>query len=243
MYLEHPARIVRSSSICHVVHHLLSPILSFQCGSISYCFRRVVSRPCQMRPHVQPPPTPYSRVPCAHPLHSLPTRALFPAITRSVLAIPSLCVFILALPVKVLSILVPIRYLHSPLCGFDRSSIRCQRCTTKTTSSLTRSLDVSRQHVESSWLNLWRSFNNNPSQWKSSSFFVRCGFLCQLQPKSHPLPWRATQAIPIRRIPCIAQCLSCPTLASHKLRSGNAQNCSCSILLHSLLLVLDGDPT
>ena len=58
---------------------------------------------------------------------------------------------------------------------FCRSSMRCQRCTTRTTSSVTLNLDVCRQHVESFWLPLWNSFKCNPWQWKSSSFF------CEMQ--------------------------------------------------------------
>ena len=139
MYLELPARIVRSSSWCQVVLHLLSPILSFLCGSISFCFRRVVSRPRQLRPHVQPPPT-HSRVPWAHPLHSLHTRALFLSFTRSVLAILSLYVFILDLPVKILSIIVLIRSRHSLLCGVVAHSCNV--------SAAQPGLDVCRQHVE-----------------------------------------------------------------------------------------------
>ena len=59
---------------------------------------------------------------------------------------------------------------------FRRSSVRCQRCTTQTTSSVTVSLGVCRRHVESSWLNLWSSFNCNPWQWRFSSSSVRCSF-------------------------------------------------------------------
>ena len=45
---------------------------------------------------------------------------------------------------------------------FERSSMRYQRCTTGTTSRMFVSLDVCRQHVESSWLNLWNYSNWNP---------------------------------------------------------------------------------
>ena len=40
----------------------------------------------------------------------------------------------------------------------DRSSMRCQRSTTRTTSSLTMIFNVSRQHVESSRFSLWNYF-------------------------------------------------------------------------------------
>ena len=54
MYLELLARIVRSSSICQVVFHLLYPILFCQCGHLSFCPLRVVSRPLHMRSNVDP---------------------------------------------------------------------------------------------------------------------------------------------------------------------------------------------
>ena len=69
MYLELHARIVRSSSICQVVLHLLSPILFCQCGHLSFCSLRIVSRPRQIRLHVDPPSAPRSWVPWAHLLH------------------------------------------------------------------------------------------------------------------------------------------------------------------------------
>ena len=62
------------------------------------------------------------------------------------------------------------------------SSMRCQRCTTWTTSCVTVSLEISRQHVESSWQRLWNSFPNNPWQRRSRSSFVSSDFLCQLPP-------------------------------------------------------------
>ena len=57
------------SSICQVVLHLLSPTLFCQCGHLSFCSLRVVSRPRQIRLHVDPPSAPRSWVPWAHPLH------------------------------------------------------------------------------------------------------------------------------------------------------------------------------
>ena len=54
MSLELLARIVLSSSICQVALHLLSPILFCQCGCLSFCSLRVISLPRQMRPHVDP---------------------------------------------------------------------------------------------------------------------------------------------------------------------------------------------
>ena len=90
------------------------------------------------------------------------------------------------------------------LCRF---SIQCMRCTAWAASSVTASLDVCRQHAESSWLSLWNSVNYNPWQWGSSSFSVRCNFLCQFQFRSHHLPRSVTQAAPVRRFPRITQCL------------------------------------
>ena len=55
MYSELLARIVLSSSIGQVVFHLLSPILFYLCGCLSFCSLRVGSHPRQMRPHVDPP--------------------------------------------------------------------------------------------------------------------------------------------------------------------------------------------
>ena len=46
-----------------------------------------------------------------------------------------------------------------------RSSMRCKCRTAWTTSSVSVSFDVHRRNVESSRLNLWRSFNHNPWQW------------------------------------------------------------------------------
>ena len=75
------------------------------------------------------------------------------------------------------------------------------------------------------------SFNDNPWQWRSSSFFVSCDFLCKFQLKSHHLQRRATQAVPVRRLSSIAQCLSRPTFASHNSILGNTRNCSGSIMM------------
>ena len=116
---------------------------------------------------------------------------------------------------------------------FRRSSMRCKRSkrsTTRTTSSATVSLDVSRQNAESSRLNLRSSFNHNSRHWVSRSFFVSFDLLCQLQFQSHHLPRSATQSVPVRRFPSNAQCPSCPTFASRTSILDNGQNCSCSIM-------------
>ena len=133
----------------------------------------------------------------------LSTRALFLFLTRSVSAILSLYAFILAFSVKVFSMIVLIRSRHSSECGFCRSSMRCKRRTAWTTSSVSVSFNVRRQDVESSELNLRRSFNHNPWQWGSRSFLVSCDFLRQLQFWSHHLPRKSTQTFPVRRFPSI----------------------------------------
>ena len=96
-----------------VALHVLSPTLSYQCGCLSLCSRRVVSRPRQMRPHVDPASAPRSTGTSPAPLS---TRALFLSFTRLCLS-DSMYAFILALPVKVLSIIGLIRSRHSLLCG------------------------------------------------------------------------------------------------------------------------------
>ena len=113
------------------------------------------------------------------------------------------------------------------LCRF---SMRCKRCASWAASSVSVGFSVRRQNVESSRLNLWRSFNHNPRQWGSRSFLDSCDLLRQLQFWSHHLPRSTTQPFPIRRFPSITKCLSSPTLASHNSILGNAQNCSCSIM-------------
>ena len=95
------------------------------------------------------------------PAHRSP-RALFLSITRSVSAILSLYAFILALPLKVLNDRSDSlsAFIVMWLC---RSSMRCKRCTSWTTSRLCMRFNVRRQDVES--FNLLRSFNHNPWQW------------------------------------------------------------------------------
>ena len=120
---------------------------------------------------------------------------------------------------------------HSSSCGFVAFPVRCKRCTSWAASSVSVSFNGRRQDVESSWFNLWHSFNHNPWQWGSRSFFVSYDFLRQLQFWSHHLPRSATQTFPVGRFPSIAQRLSCPAIASHNSSLGNAQNCSCSIMM------------
>ena len=107
---------------------------------------------------------------------------------------------------------------------FCRSSMRCKRSTTRTTSSMSVSFIVSRQNVESSRLNLRDSLNDNPWQWWSRSFFVSCDLLRQLQFRSHCLPRNATHK-PSQFVDsqaslsvCLAQLLprTTPFLVTHK---------------------------
>ena len=98
---------------------------------LSFCSLRVVFLLRQMRPHSPVPPAPRS------------TRALSLSFTRSVSATLSLHAFILALPVKVPSTMVLISFSTFVVVWFYRYSMRCQLCTTRTTSSTTVSLDVS----------------------------------------------------------------------------------------------------
>ena len=109
--------------------------------------------------------------------------------------------------------------------------MRCQCCTTRTTPCLSVRSNVRRQDPESSGFNIWRSFSHNPWQWGSRSLFVSWDLLCQLQFRSHHLQQRATQAVPVRRVPRITQCLSRPTFASNNSILGKTQNCSCSMMM------------
>ena len=111
---------------------------------------------------------------------------------------------------------------------FCRSSMRCQRCTTQTThcDREPRCLQTTRRIYWRQPLEL-----KQLQSWRSSSFFVRCDFLLQLQFWSHHLPRSATYTSPVRRFPSITQCLSCPTIASRNSVLGNAQNCSRSIIM------------
>ena len=155
-----------------VVLHLLSPILFYPCRCLSFCARRVVSRLRQVRPHVDP--------------HLL----LCPGCTRQI-PCTSFClgdaIFIHPCRTRQGSLDNRSHSLSTSIVvWFRRSSVRCQRCTTQTTSSVTVSLGVCRRHLECSWLNLWSSFSCNPWQWRFSSFFVRCNFHCQFHIKKPP---------------------------------------------------------
>ena len=94
-----------------------------------------------------------------------------------------------------LSIIVLTSFSTVCVVWFDRSSMRCHRCTTWTTSSVTVSLDVSRQHVESSGLGLWNfpaTILGNGGPAPSSSVVT---FFVSFKSGAHHLPRRATQAV------------------------------------------------
>ena len=114
---------------------------------------------------------------------------------------------------------------------FDRFSMRCQRCTTWTTSSVTVSFDVSRQLVEyllgSASGTLCTTLLGNGGPAPSMSAVT---FSVNFNSAVH-LPRSATQAFPVRRFPSLTQCLSRPTFAAHNSVLGNAQNYSCSIMM------------
>ena len=107
---------------------------------------------------------------------SLSTGALFLSFTRSVSATLSLCAFILALHVKVLSIIVVIRSRYPIFCDFCRYSVQCQRCLIRTTSSMIASPMSADNAWKSYRLIHWNSFNYNPWSWSSNSFSIRCNF-------------------------------------------------------------------
>ena len=111
-----------------------------------------------------------------------------------------------------------------------RSSMRCKHRTSWTTSRVSLSLKVRRQDVESSGFNLWRSFNHNPWQWGSRSFFVSCGFSSTsiLEP---PFATECHTNLPSSSIPKHHQRRSCPSFVSHNSILGNAQHCFCSIMM------------
>ena len=167
----------------------------------------------------------FSRVPQAHPLAQLELFSLF----------HSLClrdsVFVCIHPCVSRQGSLNNRsgsFLAFVMMWFCRSSMRCKRSTTRTTSSVTKSFDVSRRNTESSRLNPRSSFHDNPWKWEVPLL------LCQLCPSYVNFNSGATirhgvpQAVPVRRVPSITQYLSCPTFASVL---GNAQICSCSILM------------
>ena len=171
----------------------------------------------QMRPHVDPPSAPHSQVPETHPLcTSRSSRASFLSFTRSVSAIRSLYALILAFPVKVLSMIVLIRSRHSLLCGLI--TLPCDARAAQPDNLLC-------DHEPRCQQTNRRIFLAQTSGILSTTILVNG---CH---KSDHLPRRATQAIPVRRGPCIAQSLSRPTFAAHSSVLGNVQNCSRSITL------------
>ena len=107
------------------------------------------------------------------PLHATLNSSSLPLLHLLCLATPSLYSLILALPVKVFSIIFLIRSPHAFLC----SSMRCQRCTARRTSSVTMSLKVSKQHGKSSWLSL-QNFSAGKLVRKMRSYFEKEVYIC-----------------------------------------------------------------
>ena len=105
--------------------------------------------------------------------------------------------------------------------------MRCQRCTTQTTSCVTVSLNVSRIYLAQPP----EFFPPQSLALEDPSSFVSCNFLRQLQFKSLHLPRRATQAVQLRRVPCNALCLSRPIFLPR----------TTSFLVVQKLLVFDRD--
>ena len=82
------------------------------------------------------------------------------------------------------------------LCHF---SMHCMRCAS---SSVSVNFNLQCQQT------LRRSFSNNPWQRAFHSFRVNSDFLRQLEFWSHNMPRSVPQTFPLRRFPCITQCLS-----------------------------------
>ena len=135
--------------------------------------------------------------------------------TRSVSAILSVYVSILAFPSKVLSYIVPTRFRGLSLRGFIPVNFQC-----------VRELQYSQTNVESSTLNLWKFLDHNSWQQKSRSFFVSeellrqffsvitvCDLTIMCQESSNKI-------FQVRRFPSITQRLFGATFAPHNSRDG-----------------------
>ena len=152
------------------------------------------------------------------------TRAPFLSFTRAVSAILSLYVFILGFTVNVLSMVFLIRSRHSSFCGFvafpcDASAAEPGQL------PVFREFQCPKTRRRTFWVQHLALFQAQslalgvaPSL-SAVTFFVNfiSGAECH--------------TFPVRRFPSITQCLSCPTFASHNSILGNAQNCSCSIMM------------
>ena len=139
LYLELVARIVMSSSMFWLFFICCLRSLFYPCRCLSFCARRVVSRLRQVRPHVDPHlllcPGCERHIPCTS--FGLGD-AIFIHPCRTRQGSLDNCSHSFSTSIVV---------------WFRRSSVRCQRCTTQTTSNVTVSLGVCRRHVECSWLN------------------------------------------------------------------------------------------
>ena len=134
-----------------------------------------------------------SCVPQAHPLHLVQLELSF---TRSISSNPSVYAFILAFPVKVLSMIVLIGIRHCVALSLFHvmpapHNLGNLQCVRELRWPQTRNEEFSK-------LNLRRSFNHNPWLWWSRSFFVSCDFLVNFNPVAticHGMPHRPSQFV------------------------------------------------
>ena len=105
----------------------------------------------------------------------------------------------------------------------DSVSMRCQRWTTRTTSSVAVSLNVSRQHAGSSRLNFWNSINCNPRQ-RGALIALCLKGLSSISPQEPPSSTGCHTDLPFFCcIPCTTQWLSHPAFVSCNSTLGGAQ--------------------
>ena len=178
-----------------------------------------------MRPHVEPPLAHHLcfHVPWAHLWH-------LSQLERSVSAILSLYAFILALPVKVLSMIVLILSRHSSLCGFVAFPCDASAAHPWAASTLSVCFNIRRQHVKSSEFSFWCSFNHNPWQWdgpapsvSAVTFFANFNSGATI---CHGVPLKPSQFVDSSVTVCLR-----PTFASRNSILGHAQKSACSIMI------------
>ena len=136
LHSELIAQVVLCSLTCQAVLHLPPLILFCQRGYLSFYPLRAGS--------ISASPAPLS------------TQTRFFSFTHSVSSILSFYAFILAFPVKVLSMMGSGSLSAFVIMWLCRSCMRCKRRATRTTSSVSMSFNVRRQNVEISWLNFRR---------------------------------------------------------------------------------------
>ena len=146
--LELLARTAQSSSNCQIFVHLLSPILFFS----NFGYPLILFSSCC-----------FLSLPEATACRSAICSPLFLSCTSFVSATPSLYSLILASYTRqgLLDNLSD-SFSTCVFVWFDRSSMRCQRCTTRRTSSVIMSLKFSK-NGKSSWLSLQKSFRRDTS--------------------------------------------------------------------------------